>query len=109
MPPPPRAKLYGKSGKHKSINQSYDSPPSTSVAAASSTTNVVGPLTTQNTDSDADRQFELELCWCIQTLEASLDSGKLNAKAGKQIEFYATFPICVLIIFILQLKMWTKQ
>lgn len=33
-------------------------------------------------DSDADQQFELELCWCIQTMEKSLDSGNVTAKQG---------------------------
>lgn len=80
MPPPPRSKLYGKSGKHKTINQSRDSPAaSTSVQLTNA---VVAAPGQQSTDSEADRQLELELCWCIQTLEASLDSGKLNAKAG---------------------------
>lgn len=34
-------------------------------------------------DSGADQQFELELCWCIQSMEKTLEAGNLTAKQGK--------------------------
>lgn len=34
-------------------------------------------------DTEADQQFELELCWCIQTLEKSLEASNLSAKQGR--------------------------
>lgn len=75
MPAPPRNKLYNKTGKHKIINTSYGPSSSARSPAAINVETV--------SDSEADRQLELELCWCIQTLETSLDTGKLNAKQGK--------------------------
>lgn len=73
MPAPPRNKLYNKTGKHKIINTSYGS-------------SSVDPPAVVNVDintvSDSEAQLELELCWCIQTLETSLNTGKLNAKQG---------------------------
>lgn len=41
------------------------------------------PATANNNSDDdhgGDNQFQLELYWCIQTLEDSIQSGKLNAK-----------------------------
>lgn len=60
---------------------------------AGTSTSANGPLTTtaasdsQDTASNDDsmrQQFEMELCWCIQTLENSLVSsgGKLSEKQG---------------------------
>lgn len=71
--PPPKAKMYAKTGKHKTINTSADPTPQASSSAAAAA---------NASDTDAGHQLELELCWCIQTLEASIDSGKLNAKQG---------------------------
>ncbi|XP_013116989.1 UPF0488 protein CG14286 [Stomoxys calcitrans] len=31
---------------------------------------------------EMDRQFELELCWCVQQLETALNSGKLSQKVA---------------------------
>lgn len=85
MPAPPRNKLYNKTGKHKTIHTSYgassSAPPAAPVDNNSSAAAV--PFVP---DTEADRQLELELCWCIQTLETSLDTGKLNAKQGKSYE-----------------------
>lgn len=33
--------------------------------------------------SDLERQFEVELCWCIQQLQTALSKGKLNPKQSK--------------------------
>lgn len=38
---------------------------------------------TNSSDSPAIEQFELELFWCIQTLEKSIELGKLNPKQSK--------------------------
>lgn len=91
MPAPPRNKLYNKTGKHKIINSSYG--PSSS-AVPPEAVNVDNNTVS---DSEADRQLELELCWCIQTLETSLDTGKLNAKQGKiLLNFNYTFSVLLI-------------
>lgn len=43
---------------------------------------IVSPTTTVAgvRNDDADRQFELELCWCVQQLETALNGGKLSQK-----------------------------
>ncbi|XP_073835766.1 UPF0488 protein CG14286-like isoform X2 [Musca autumnalis] len=33
--------------------------------------------------AEADRQFELELCWCVQQLETALNTGKLSQKVAE--------------------------
>jgi len=69
--PPPKLKLY-KTGKPKTLIK-----PSTVVVSQTiegSSTNLSSEL-----DSENVRQFELELAWCIQTMESSLNGGKLNA------------------------------
>lgn len=96
--PPPKAKLHKNTGRLKNINSSHSSPLSStrsnpSTVNTSNQPNIVqsdrnranelpanGP---SSTNSPATEQFELELYWCIQTLENSLRSGKLNAKQGK--------------------------
>lgn len=69
---PPKAKLHHDKGKLKVLpkskpqvvnNSQNDSEPSTS-------------------DIDMQRQFEVELCWCIQQLQTALSSGKLSQKQG---------------------------
>jgi len=49
----------------------------------------VNTSNTSNLDSEAEDRFELELCWCIQQLEMSLTTGKLQEKQmqelGKQL------------------------
>lgn len=74
MAPPPKARMHAKTGKHKTINTSAGPSPVVATNGAAAPTSAI--------DADAQRQLELELCWCIQTLEASIDSGKLNAKQG---------------------------
>ncbi|XP_011158572.1 UPF0488 protein CG14286 [Solenopsis invicta] len=45
---------------------------------------------TSGLDPEAEDRFELELCWCIQQLEASLTTGKLQERQmqelGKQLQ-----------------------
>lgn len=110
MPPPSRAKLHDRTGRLKSINKTYSSPSSnnatnrnrnqsaaTSTSSSSTQTDSSSPTTANGSnnssgsgvsssgisDSLAIQQFELELCWCIQTMEKSLESGNLTAKQGK--------------------------
>ncbi|XP_053669985.1 UPF0488 protein CG14286 [Anopheles nili] len=63
---PPKVKLHKTTGKLKSIPR-----PNT---VSSPVVRVPAPVATANdaTPSEADRQFELELYWCIQQLESSL-------------------------------------
>lgn len=88
MPPPPKNRLHNKTGKLKTINRPTSVTPVPAAVRTNengSSTDVAGPsglASTTGTD-EADRQFELELCWCIQTMETSLATGKLNAKQGK--------------------------
>lgn len=100
--PPPKAKLHKNTGRLKNISNSHDN----SVRSGNRenqvnnqnnrntqadqsrgiTRNVVTASGNSSADSPAIEQFELELYWCIQTLENSLSSGKLNAKQGKMPE-----------------------
>ncbi|KAK9694780.1 protein of unknown function (DUF4615) [Popillia japonica] len=61
---PPKSKLHKSTGKIKSLPklQPEDNPPEIQLSP------------------EAIQQFELELCWCIQQLQAGLKSGKLNPK-----------------------------
>lgn len=85
--PPPKSKLYNKTGKHKTINTVYSNsnsgagPPRISPSAAPSNATIASS-TVSEMDTEAMRQLELELCWCVQTLEVSLQSGKLSEKQG---------------------------
>lgn len=100
MPPPPKAKLHKSTGRLKNINSSYvnssssvNSSGNRSANANSSTSSNVSSTGSSNAmalehrtnaaESTAMEQFELELYWCIQTLENSINSGKLNQKQGK--------------------------
>lgn len=40
---------------------------------------------TSGLDPEVEDQFELELCWCIQQLETSLGSGKLQEKQAQDL------------------------
>lgn len=64
---PPKSKLHKSTGKIKSLPklQPEDNPPEIQLSP------------------EAIQQFELELCWCIQQLQAGLKSGKLNPKQGE--------------------------
>ncbi|XP_055313404.1 UPF0488 protein CG14286 [Sitodiplosis mosellana] len=95
--PPPKAKLHKNTGRLKNINNSYVSSPSSGnrnnqvAVNIQSTPNIQAhneaPASASNSgDSPAIEQFELELYWCIQTLENSLSSGKLNAKQAQDAE-----------------------
>lgn len=70
--PPQRAKLHKSTGKLKTIPKMSTSSPSTS-------SNQQLQSTTDE-DSESIRQFEIELCWCIQQFQLTIDSGKLNPK-----------------------------
>lgn len=97
MPPPPKAKLHKSTGRLKNINSSYANSSSSANssnrsanATNSNSSNVPStasnnPIENRNNaiESPAVEQFELELYWCIQTLENSLNSGKLNPKQGE--------------------------
>lgn len=75
--PPPKIKLY-KSGKLKTINK----PQQTETFHNGSSASNRASHTSNQFDSESDRQFELELAWCIQSMESSLNGGKLNANQG---------------------------
>ncbi|XP_055390353.1 UPF0488 protein CG14286 [Condylostylus longicornis] len=77
MPVPPKAKLYNKTGKLKIIGQNKSH---NNVTNNNGAVEVQDNVAGSSRDSEADCQFELELCWCIQQLENSLSSGKLNDK-----------------------------
>lgn len=75
--PSPKLKLYKASGKPKQLSKPPTIAGSVPQSAGSSTN------TSNELDSENVRQFELELAWCIQTMESSLNSGKLNANQGE--------------------------
>lgn len=94
---PPKAKLHKNTGRLKNINSSYVSSPSNGNQVAvnnqnhrntqpppnrTESTPVASTSSPSSGDSSAIEQFELEIYWCIQTLENSLNSGKLHAKQG---------------------------
>lgn len=91
----PPAKLHNKTGRLKNINKSYTNSTqgtaTQSATANTTTTTATRPTpappnviaTNNGLDTAAMEQFELELCWCIQTLEKSLELNKLNAKQGR--------------------------
>lgn len=102
---PPKAKLHSKTGRLKNINKTYTSTTNSSnsmnrtstsrtMSQVSETNQNETATTTQTSteastsnnlrDTPATEQFELELCWCIQTLEKSIESGKLNEKQGER-------------------------
>lgn len=75
--PPPKARLHKSTGKLKTIPKA---PPTLAMAANADTAS-------QSIPSESDRQFELELYWCIQQLENSLNMPHVreNNKKGKQL------------------------
>lgn len=100
---PPKAKLHSKTGRLKNINKTYTSTTNSSNSMNRTSTSrtisqvsgtnqneIATPTSTEPStsnnlrDTPATEQFELELCWCIQTLEKSIESGKLNEKQGKK-------------------------
>ncbi|XP_076264441.1 UPF0488 protein CG14286 [Rhynchophorus ferrugineus] len=62
--PPPRAKLYK--------SKAPTGPPSVASSSNAPPTTGLSP--------EQERQFETELCWCIQQLQIGLSSNKLNNK-----------------------------
>lgn len=110
MPQPLKAKLHNKTGRLKNLSKSYNNTsnsssndestsqnthlstssnatiqhPTESTRSANSTHETIPPNSSGAiSDSPAIEQFELELCWCIQTLEKSIELGKLNPKQSK--------------------------
>lgn len=104
--PPPKPRLHNKTGKLKNINKAYSSSspagPETSdtstrrnnrvaentatqseaVTNTSTSATLPAPSPTASSSSDTTQQFEIELCWCIQTMEKSLESGNFSPKQG---------------------------
>lgn len=74
--PPPKLKLY-KTGKLKTINKPQSTETARPTVHSDTSSNSSSQL-----DSESVQQFELELAWCIQTMESSLNTGKLNASQG---------------------------
>ncbi len=77
--PPPKLKLY-KTGKPKTL---LSKPPTMNAVSQTAGTSSNTNTTSIELDSDNVRQFELELAWCIQAMESSLNGGKLNGSQGK--------------------------
>lgn len=84
--PPPKLNLNKKtSGKYKPTIQK------TNVVSPQNVirNNQPQPSTSSGTDStqsssSLEEQFELELYWCVQQLEVTLQTGKLNPKQSKK-------------------------
>lgn len=93
--PPPKLKIHKSSGsgKLKSIPKPQ---PSTSQ--------------TNPEQREAQEKFEIELAWCIQRLEETLNSGKLNQnqKQCKNINFYR-FSLNFIIFFFYINRQWRGQ
>lgn len=104
--PPPKARLHNKTGKLKNINKAYSIPSSggqetsgnssrrnnrtaentvtqsvarTNPSTSTPSTPTLSPIASS---SDTTQQFEIELCWCVQTLEKGLEAGNISAKQG---------------------------
>lgn len=116
--PPPKARLHSKTGKLKTINKTYSSssPSGQETGSTSSSrrnnraaentvtqnevrTNTSAPAASSApspiaSTSDTMQQFEIELCWCIQTMEKSLESGGITAKQGACDSVEAAISVC---------------
>lgn len=77
---PQKVKLHKDKGKLKSL-------PKPTKATNNIIQNEPEPSTS---DVDIQRQFEVELCWCIQQLQIALSSGKLNSKQGNISRMFQT-------------------
>ncbi|XP_015603718.1 UPF0488 protein CG14286 [Cephus cinctus] len=77
MPPKykPGGKAFPVRGKPRALPPQVPSSIPSSSSSASSATSTASGL-----DLEAENQFELELCWCIQQLQIELASGKLPEK-----------------------------
>lgn len=64
-----------RSNKNKKCNEESHAPSKTATDVSS----------TSGLNPEAENQFELELCWCIQQLEATLASGKLQEKQAQDL------------------------
>lgn len=76
MPPKP------KPGSKKSTTAKKSSGPPKATNSASTSGNK-NAETASGLTQEAEDQFELELCWCIQQLETCLSSGKLSDKQAQ--------------------------
>ncbi|XP_055625456.1 UPF0488 protein CG14286 [Toxorhynchites rutilus septentrionalis] len=76
--PPPKAKLHKNTGKLKSIPKIPRNSPAPAAVPASNTT-----VSSQSSASEYDGQFELELYWCIQQLENSLNAPHIKDNKKK--------------------------
>lgn len=65
--PPPKLRLH--SGRGGKIKLGGKFPPQQVIESSPSPDS-----------EDATRQFEVELCWCVQQLEITMQTGKLNQK-----------------------------
>lgn len=71
---PPKARLHNRNGKIKSFPQKVqNNDPQPSSSAESS----IAGSTSEN-----DRKFDVEVCWCIQQLETTLENKHINPKLG---------------------------
>ncbi|XP_011876942.1 PREDICTED: UPF0488 protein CG14286 [Vollenhovia emeryi] len=73
MPPKPAMNSKRNSGSNKSTSEPNVPPRAVDAGNAS------------GLDPEAEDRFELELCWCIQQLEASLAAGKLQMKQAQEL------------------------
>lgn len=67
---PPKSKLIKNTGKEKCLLKRNE------IESRDSNLMTSGLQLTP----EAEQQFELELCWCIQQLQIALKNGKLNSK-----------------------------
>ncbi|XP_050080923.1 UPF0488 protein CG14286 [Anopheles maculipalpis] len=70
---PPKIKLHKNTGKLKSIPRPTSSIPTPAAPASNASGAGSGSGSNVSAPSEADRQFELELYWCIQQLETTLN------------------------------------
>lgn len=106
--PPPKARLHKSTGRLKNISNYNSSTASNSENRVNTNNTIISnqsnnqnsgnilndlpTASTNQTDSTAIEQFELELYWCIQTLDSSLHSGKLTSKQGNLV-FISFIPL----------------
>ncbi|XP_032679844.1 UPF0488 protein CG14286 isoform X2 [Odontomachus brunneus] len=73
---PPKSGTNSKrSNKNKKCNEESCAPSKTAIDVSN----------TSGLNPEAESQFELELCWCIQQLETTLASGKLQEKQAQDL------------------------
>lgn len=80
--PPPKARLHKSTGKLKTIPKVAQSAASQSPSGSAGSTSSP-QSSSSNPAPEADRQFELELYWCIQQLENSLSAPHMRENKKK--------------------------